>query len=116
MPRPSVAHPVLLSSITSIGLRKITFRVTYTFHWSPTPEGSGRWNWVDEQLCGLVDRLGVMGYHRTLEAELRFDKIAGGLGEHGFTNVLPEFKEKGVVTFIDTSRGDQVVYSSAHDN
>jgi len=116
MPRPSIAHTVLLSSITSIGLRKITFRVTYTFHWRPTPEGRDRWNWVDEQLCGLVDRLGAMGYRRTLEAELRFDKITGGPGKHGFTNVLPEFKEKGVVTFIDTSREDQVIYSSAHNN
>ena len=64
-----------------------------------------------------MDRLLTTGYRHTLEAELRIKNIAGypGLKHANFTNVLPEFKEKGVVTFIDTDRGDQVLYSSAHN-
>jgi len=115
MPRPIDPYATLLSSITSPELRKIIFRVTYTFHWRPSPEGRERWNWVDDRLCGQVDRLRAVGHRHTLEAELRFDNIAGCPGYRDFANVLPEFKEEGVVTFIDTGRGDQVIYSSVHD-
>ena len=89
--------------------------MTYTPCWGPSPEGADRWTWVDEQLCGLVDRLRAMGYRDTLEVELRFGKIADNPEKHEFANVLPKFKEKGAVTVVDTSLGDQVIYSSAPD-
>ena len=115
MTRPKVSHEDLLSSITSTGFRKIAFLVTYTFCWRASSDAADRWTWVDEQLCGLADRLRAMGCRHTLEAELRFKGVAGDPEEHGFTNVLPEFQEKGLFTIIDADLGDRVIYSSAHD-
>jgi len=97
MTRPRAFHEDLLSSITSTELRKIIFRVRHTLCWRPSPEVVDRWTRVDEQLCGLVTRLHVMGYCHTLEVDLRFE-IADGPEKHGSTDVLPKFKERGVVT------------------
>ena len=72
-----------------------------------------KWLWgpIDEQLCGLVDRLNVMGYHHTLEAEVRLTAIDGDYEEYDFTKFLPKFREKGVVTVIDAAR-DRIFHSS----
>ena len=64
------------------------------------------WSSIDEQLCGLVDRLRAAGYHQTLEAELRPTEIEGDPRKFDFAKFLPGFREKGVVTVIDTVRGD----------
>ena len=59
------------------------------------------WTSIDEQLCGLVDRLNAMGYLHTLEAEVRLTVIGGyHTVEHDFAKLLPKFREKGVVTII----------------
>lgn len=61
------------------------------------------WTPIDKELCGVVDRLGVVGYRHTLEAELRVYKVEGDQGEYDFTKLLPEFSEKGVVTIVDAT-------------
>jgi len=96
MTRPSTSHGVLLSSIASTDLRKIIIRGSHTTHWRRSTEGVDGWTWVDERLCRLVDRLRVVWYRHTLEAELRFERI----GKLDFTRALPEFKEKGAVTIL----------------
>lgn len=114
---PSASQEVFLSSIASTGLRKIAFRVKHAPSWELYPGEWSRWSWVDKQLCGLAERLRTMGYGHTLEAELRIENIAGYLGlEHAnFTNILPEFKEKGVLTVVDTDGGDRVIHSSVYN-
>jgi len=63
---------------------------------------------MDEQLCELVDRLRGTGYYHTLEVELRLGKLGrrgsdrgDDPGECDFTEFLPRFREKGVVTILD---------------
>jgi len=113
--QPRDSHRILLSSITSTRLRKVIFRVWYTFDGNSSPEGTGRWTWIDEELCRLVDRLCAMGYCHTLEAELRFLRTTRVTKEHGLTKVLPKFKEKGVVTVFDAHLGEYVFNSSTHN-
>ena len=69
------------------------------------------WDSADEQLCGLVDRLGTVGHRHTLEAELRFTHTEGDPSEIDFTKLLSRFREKGVVTVPDVARG-QILHSS----
>ena len=59
------------------------------------------WTLIDKQLCGLVDRLRAAGYRHTLEAELRLTGIRDDPGKYYFTEFLPEFREKGLVTITD---------------
>ena len=94
---PNSIYTVLFSSITSIELRKIILLTTSINYWGNFRWGVKGWTFVDEQLCGLVDSLRVMGYSHTLEVELRLPDIRVDPGGH-LTMVLPKFKEKGVVT------------------
>ena len=55
-------------------------------------------SWIEKQLCELVDRLRATGHRHTLEAELRFPHLNGDLSEGDFAGLLPEFREKGVLT------------------
>ena len=57
------------------------------------------WDRIDKQLCGVVDRLHSMGYNRTLEVELRPVKIGGDVRKDCLTGFVPEFREKGIVTW-----------------
>ena len=111
---PNSSHEVLLSSITSTELRRITFRTKYMHDWRVFAGQIKQWALIDEQLCGLVDRLRGMGYHHTLEAELRFTKIGDDPDKYDFAKILPEFRRKGVVTVIDAVHGDRLLHSSAH--
>ena len=72
----------------------------------------GAWALSDKQLCGLVDRLRVMGYRRTLEVEFRFMTIGDGTGERGFTRFLPKFREKEATVITDTPDHDRIIHSS----
>jgi len=102
----------LLSSITSTELRKIVFPVSCTHGWNLFSRGMEVWTVTDKLLCGLVDRLGMTGYHHTLEVELQFTETEIDFSEHDFTKFLPEFREKGVVTITDAVHGDLVLHSS----
>ena len=73
------------------------------------------WASVDEQLCGQADWLHAVKCRHTLEVELRLKKIKGDPREYDFTVFLPEFREKGVVTIIDTTDSDRVLHSSTHN-
>ena len=91
---PSSTYTALLSSITSIELRKI---IIFTRSGDLSTE-VGEWDPIDEQLCGVVDRLHSMGYNHTLEVELHPMVIGNDTGEYSFAGFLPKFREKGVVT------------------
>jgi len=109
-------HEVLLPSITSTELRKIVIlprggTCSYMLFW-----GQLRlWASVDKQLCEVVDRLRAMGHPYMLEVELWFTQVEGDPGEIDFTKVLPEFREKGVVTVIDGACGGLTYRSSTHN-
>jgi len=105
---PSAAHKVLLSSITSIEFRKVTFSVCYMSDWGQYLE---EWALIDRQLCELVDRLRATGYRHVLEVELRLTET-GDPGENDFTEFLPKFREKGVVIVVDAVHGDRILHSS----
>ena len=69
---------------------------------------------IDKQLCGLVDRLRAVGYRHTLEVELRLMAIVDDSGECEFANFLPNFREKGNVTIVDTVYGYRILHFSKH--
>ena len=111
MSLPSQFYEALLPSITSTEFRRIVILAT---------EQCGprtfflRMASMDEQLCKVVDRLRAMGYHHTLEVELRFAEVECLPGKNDFTKVFPWFRERGVVTVINDTCGDLVHRSSAH--
>jgi len=73
------------------------------------------WTLIDEQLYRLVDRLRTTGYHHTLEVELRLTHAGEFPVKHGFTKLLPVFREKGVVIITDAAHEGRVLYSSNHN-
>ena len=113
---PNHAHRILLYSITSTELRKISFQTRYMDDRSIFSRKVEAWASIDKQLCGLVERLRLMGYHHTLEAELRLETAEDYPGEHTFTRFLPGFREKGTVTIKDAAHRDRVLYSSTHSH
>ena len=110
--RPSPVHDILLSSISSIELRKILFVAERMNDREPFAPGMERWTLIDEQLCRLVDRLRVTGYRRTLEVELRLTDAGEFPITGGFTKLLPAFREKGVVTITDAAYEGRMLHSS----
>ena len=74
------------------------------------------WGFIDEQLCGLADRLRSKGYRHTLEASLRLTRITDPFERYDFTTFLPKFREKGIVTviYVYAGYGDRLLYSSTH--
>ena len=71
---------------------------------------------IDEQLCGLVDRLRATGYHHTLEVELRLPEVGSDPEEYDFASFFLRFREKGIVTVVDGFSGNRVLHSSAHNH
>ena len=119
-PRP--IHKVLLPSITSTELRKITLSVRGGANWvNLTPRGTTtrtqsaqfveEWTLVDEQLCVLAGRLRAMGCHHALEVEVPVR--AGDPGGYDFTGFLPKFREKGVLIIVDVLHDNRILHSSA---
>ena len=106
----------LLSSITSTELRKVTFLAKQTRDWIIFAWRMQEWDFIDNALCRLVDRLRAAGYCYTLEVELRLTRIGDGPGTYDFTKFLPEFREKGIVTIIVAVNGDLLLHSSAHNH
>ena len=111
---PRSANNALLSSITSIELRKVTFLGNYTRDLSMFGLVMQEWTSFDEQLCRLVDRLRTVGYRHILEVELRPTDIWCHPEKCDFTKFLPKFREKGVVTIIDGAHDGRVHHSSTH--
>ena len=95
----SPPNRTLLSSITSLELRKIIFSAECVGGWD-VHTGLKERALVDKQLCELVDRLRVAGYHHILEVELRLTRAGDDPGKYDFTKFLTEFREKGVVTAV----------------
>ena len=71
------------------------------------------WVSADKGLCELVERLRAKGYHHTPAVELQLMIVGGDPGKYGYTGFLPEFREKGIETIVDTARGDRILHSSA---
>ena len=105
-------HGALLPSITSVELRKITFRVGCVDDWARVARYTEDWGLVDRQLCELVNRLRATGYGHTLEAELRLMAVEGDdeSGKYDFTKFLPKFRERGDVAIVD--HADRVLHRS----
>ena len=78
-------------------------------------QGTEKWMLIDKDLCGLVDQLRATGYCHTLEVELRFAKIPDDSKKCGFTNLLPEFREKGTVIITNTVHSNRLLHSSARN-
>ena len=113
---PNSCHRALISSISSTDFRKIIFQGRHldnrkTFAWL-----MGAWASIDKELCGLVGRLRAIGYQHTLEVELRLMKVGSDPEDYDFTEVFPDFRQKGVVTIIDVADGDRVLHSSTHNH
>lgn len=96
----SPIYEQLLSSVTSIELRKVIILMRWLCDLAGYPSLTEVWASIDKRLCDLVDRLRAMGHRYTLEAELRLIHSLGDLDKHDFTKVLPGFREKGIVTVI----------------
>ena len=107
------SYRVLLSSITSTKLRKIILRVFYPLNRyisQQQMEGSAL---VDAHLCDLVDRLHAVGYHHTLEVELRFQRVEVDPVKDGCVKFLPKFEERGILIITDeVNDGGRLYYSS----
>ena len=113
--RPRSPHRVIISSITSIELRKIIFPMRHTYNRMFFVQHVDLdWGLVDEQLCGLVDRLRATGYRHTLEVELQLTVAEGDPGDWDYTRFLPGFREKGAVTIVDAARDNLLLHSSTH--
>ena len=97
---PESHHRAVLSSIASTELRKIILSMVHWGEPETFPRKTEEWALTDKLLCELVDRLCAVGYCHTLEVELQpRRKVWNEPGEYGdFTEVLPRFREKGVVT------------------
>ena len=115
MPCTNTPHQAPLSSITSTELQKIIFIAKYIHDRATFERRMENWGLIDNQLCGLVDRLRATGYCHTLEVELRLTGIYDDPGNYDFTKFLPGFGEKGVVTIIDATDGDRLLRSSARN-
>ena len=101
--QPSPLHEALLSSITSIELRKVVFLIWDIHDWKIFAQRTKEWALIDKQSCRLVDRLRTAGYRHTLEAELQLREVGGDPEAYEFTAFLPEFIEKGLVTVVDAT-------------
>ena len=84
---PCSSHQILLSSITSVELRKVVLLVQHEYHWLTFMLEVGAWALLGEELCGLVDRLRAAEYRHTLGVELRIT----GIGEVTKGMILPNF-------------------------
>lgn len=105
----------LFSSITSTELRKITFLAEHGGEPTLFSREMKSWDFIDEHLCNLVDRLRAMGYRHILEVELRLGWTVKFPGKHGFARLLPAFRKKGVVTITDAILNGRVVHCSTHN-
>ena len=102
---PEYSHKVLLSSISSTELRKITFLGVYLMY-----DRMDEWDLIDKQLCKLADLLRARGYQHTLEAEAQVSEAGADPGYYNPSCFLPKFRDKGVVTIV---HGDWL-HSSTH--
>lgn len=106
---PRQAEHTVISSITSINLRTITFLLdTQAFPLHDLVDRSHHWNTLDNILCALVDKLRTLGHKHTLELRIQLESAKLNAGIR-FRGLLPKFKERGRVRILSTSSGDVVV-------
>ena len=96
----------LISTITSMDIRKILFTV---YHPRDLDE---YWPSLETELSSLVDRLRGLGYQHVLNLEFRLDSMfTQRIAEAGFNVFFPKFSEKGRVTILDYE-GRRILYCS----
>ena len=100
---PLEGEQTLVSSITSVNLRKIVFKhpnsrnLRYLL-------SEPAWGLFDDVICELVDRLQEQGLEHTLELEVRVEFTEFG-DERLQQEFLPKFKEKGRVRMVSVLDG-----------
>ena len=80
------------------------------YDWKIFASEMQKWALIDGGLCMLVGRLRETGYRHTLEVELRLKKAEDDPGDFDFARFLPEFRQKGIVTIIQTFRGPRLLH------
>ena len=99
----------LLSSITSTNLQKIVFPARYRFNRIDHPAIARYYQTIDDCLCQLVGRLQRSGYKHKLEMVFYVWEVPDD--EEVFKELLPRFREQGLVKFA-WWQDERVIYSS----
>ena len=102
---PKERESTLISSVTSINLRTIAFLVDANGNYMRSHVLAGDFLYLDDAVCGLVDRLCASGYKHTLEIEFHLDEDDDINPNLDYTNLLAKFREKGRVRILSTSGG-----------
>lgn len=92
---PGKTERAVISSIISTNVHAIVFAPQeLRFDTLYAQLDNPCWQPLDGVLCGLVDKLHTLGYNRTLELEVRLDRVSFGLNRHYNKEFLPKFREK----------------------
>ena len=94
---PLESDVALISSITSINLQKITFVGTL---WK-RPRSNPFWPYFDDLVCGLFDKLCLLGYQSILEVDVFLLDWMGPLPQEFVQQFLPKFRKKGRVNIFE---------------
>jgi hypothetical protein len=109
MIHPQKWEQIIISSITSTNLQRITFSPFGPLARETLLLDDPCWAPFDDMMCGLADRLCMAGCANTLEVEFRVKSVEPG-EEARLEEFLPKFKEKGVVRIGRVSSGDAMEY------
>lgn len=99
---PTQLAEILLTSITSMDLQKITLSMQLLNEILPYSDFVSFCNTADDPLCQLVDQLRESGYKRTLEVGLETWRLVEREEGLNFGELLPKFREKGSVRIEST--------------
>lgn len=89
---PGEAERATISSIISTNIRTITFKRQWA-NFRPHIKLSERfWLPLDDAMCGLVNKLGALGYEHALEVVIHFDP------DVDCGRFMQKFRDKGRVT------------------
>ena len=91
----------LLPTITSINLKKIS---AFDILWKYLPSDP-LWPKFDDLVCGLFDKLCLLGHQGTLEVEIESSDLMGTNITVVIEEFLPKFREKGTLTVWEGPTG-----------
>ncbi|KAF9781572.1 hypothetical protein BJ322DRAFT_1076994 [Thelephora terrestris] len=95
---PQEDEHFLVSSITSANFQKLVVVLPPTFRWGP-PRDTCLWPLFEEAVCGLSDRLRVLGARHILEVRFHA-RLGWGYSQKYRRAFLPKFQEKGEVRIV----------------
>ena len=99
MIRPQKEDQILISSITSINLQKITFSLHPSDRKGDAPLDDPRWTSIDDSICRLVDQLRASGLRHTLEVTFWMSFTVYGMEEYR-NSLLLKLREKGQIRIM----------------